>query len=241
MTDPVGRVRPRSPRRLLEELAGAAERLAATGRPRPRVTLHLTTGRDMAGRLVAVGEDGGAAVAALHIGGDADVAHVRDDLVAAVTVHEPVVPARSAADAPGRLELARQIVVRAQAAAAALGAELPIALDGAVAGDADLGAVGALLAILGDALAQVLADPLGVEAVKRQVDSLRLSAGDESSALLVGRVLAIRAARDELARWTPAELRAAIEKALQVWSAWFNRPGAIAPGSGGLRPRPPRR
>jgi hypothetical protein len=214
VADPVGRVRPRSPRRLLEELAGAAERLAATGRPRPRVTLHLTTGRDMVGRLVAVGEDGGSAVAAVHVGGDADVSHVRVDLVAAVTVHEPVVPARTATEAPGRLELARQVKARAQALAAALGAELPIALDEGVAGDADLRAVAALLAILDDALAAVLADPLGKDAVRTHVDSLRLSAGEESSARLVGRVLTIRAARDELAQWTPAELRAAIEKAL---------------------------
>jgi len=212
--DPVARVRPRSPRRLLEELAGAAERLAATGRPRPRVTLHLTTGRDLVGRLVAVGEDGGSAVAALHVGGDADLAHVRVDLVAAVTVHEPIVPARTAAPAPGRLELARQLKARSHALASALGAELPIALDEGVAGDPDLRAVAALLAILDDALAAVIADPMGKEAVTSQIESLRLGAGEESSARLVGRVLHLRAARDELAQWTPAELRAAIEKAL---------------------------
>jgi hypothetical protein len=212
--DPVGRVRPRSPRRLLEELAGTAERLAATGRPRPRITLHLTTGRDLVGRLVAFGDDGGSAIAAVHVGGDADIAHVRVDVVAAMTVHEPVVPARMAAEVPGRLELARQIKSRAQALASALGAELPIALDEGVAGDPDLRAVAALLAILDDAMAGVLADPLGKDAFRSQVDSVKLSAGEEWSARLIARVLTIRAARDELAQWTPAELRAAIEKAL---------------------------
>jgi hypothetical protein len=212
--DPVARVRARSPRRLLEELAGTAERLAASGRPRPRVTLHLTTGRDLVGRLVAVGEDGGAAVTALHVGGDADVAHVRVDLVAAVTVHEPVVPARTAAAAPGRLELARQVKSRSQSLSASLGAELPIALEEGVAGDPDLLAVAALLAVLDDAVAGVIADPLGKEAVRSQVGSLRLGAGEESSARLIDRVLHLRFARDELAQWTPSELRAAIEKAL---------------------------
>lgn len=214
MPDPIGRVSPRSPRRLLEELAGAAERLAATGRPLPRVTLHLANGRDLIGRLVAFGEDGGTAVAALHVGGDADLAHVRVDVVAAVTVHEPIAPARTAGDPPGRLELARQVKARARALAAALGAELPIALDEGLAGEADLRAVAALLAILDDALAGVLADPLGVDAVRRQVESIRLGAGEESSARLLGRALHLRAARDPLAQWTPAELRAAIESAL---------------------------
>ena len=213
-TDPVGRVRPRSPRRLLEELAGTAERLAATGRPRPRVTIHLTTGRDLLGRLVAFGEDGGSAVAVLHVGGDADVAHIRVDVVAAVTVHEPVMPARTAAEAPGRLELARQVAARAQALATALGAPLPIALDEGMAGDPDLRAVATLLAILDDALTPVLADPMGKQAIRDQVESLRLGAGEESSARLIGRVLHLRLSRDELAQWTPAELRAAIEKAL---------------------------
>jgi len=212
--DPVARVRPRSPRRLLEELAGAAERLAATGRPRPRVTLHLTTGRDLVGRLVAVGEDGGSAVAALHVGGDADLAHVRVDVVAAVTVHEPVVPARSTAPAPGRLELARQVAQRSQALASALGAELPIALEEGMSGDPDLRAVAALLAVLDDALAGIVADPLGKDAVRTQIASLRVGAGEESSARLVDRVLHLRFARDDLAQWTPPELRAAIEKAL---------------------------
>ena len=212
--DAVGRVRPRSPRRLLEELAGTAERLAASGRPRPRVTLHLTTGRDLVGRLVAFGDDGGSAIAAIHVGGDADVAHVRVDIIAALTVHEPVVPARAQADAPGRLELARQIKARGQALASALGSSMPIALDEGVAGDPDLRAVAALCAVLDDAMAGVLADPLGKDAFKGQVDSVKLSAGEQSSARLIARVLTIRFARDELAQWTPAELRAAIEKAL---------------------------
>jgi len=214
VADVIGRVKPRSPRRLLEDLAAAAERLAATGRPRPRVTLHLTTGRDMAGRLLAVGEDGGSAVAVLHVGGDTDLAHVRVELVAAVTVHEPIAPARTADEAPGRLELARQVAARSKSLAAALGAGMPIALDDVMVSDADLRAVAALLAVLDDALAGVLSDPLGVESMKREVDSLRLAAGEESSALVIGRVLHIRAARDELTRWTVAELRAAIERAL---------------------------
>jgi hypothetical protein len=212
--DPVGRVRPRSPRRLLEELAGAGARLAATGRPRPRVTLHLTTGRDLVGRLVTAGEDGGSAVATLHVGGDTDVAHVRIDMIAAVTVHEPVTPAHIATPAPGRLEVARQLKARTHALAATLGTELPIALEEGLTGDTDLRAVTALLALLDDALTAVIADPLGKQAVTTQVDSIRLGAGERSTAHLIDRTLHIRTARDPLAQWTPTELRAAIEKTL---------------------------
>jgi hypothetical protein len=212
--DPVGRVRPRSPRRLLEELASAGARLAATGRPRPRVTLHLTTGRDLVGRLVASGEDGGSAIATLHVGGDTDVAHVRIDTIAAVTVHEPIAPAPIATAAPGRLEVARQLKARSAAFAATLGTELPIALEEGVSGDTDLRAIAALLAILDDALAAVVADPLGKETVTTQLDSIRLGAGEHPTARLIDRTLHLRTARDPLAQWTPAELRAAIEKAL---------------------------
>lgn len=210
--DPFGRVLPRSPRRLLEELAGAAARLAAGGRPRPRVTLHLVSGRDLAGRLVGFGEDGGSAVALVHVGGDADVAHVRIDQVAAVTVHEPAQPARPV-EAPGRLELARRAAAREKALAAALGQALPIGLDAGVAGDADLNAVAALLAVLGDALAGVLADPLGVEAV-RQLGAILLGAADEPAVVRIGGELQLRGAREEARQWTAAELGAAIEKAV---------------------------
>jgi hypothetical protein len=210
--DSLGRVVPRSPRRLLEELAGAAARLAAGGKPRPRVTLHLVSGRDLAGRLVGFGEDGGSAVALVHVGGDADVAHVRIDQVAAVTVHEPLAPARPA-EAPGRLELARRAAAREKALAAALGQALPIALESGVAGDADLHAIAALIAVLGDALASVLADPLGVEAV-RQLGAIQLGAADEPTAIRVGAELQLRGARDEARQWTGSELRAAIEKAI---------------------------
>jgi hypothetical protein len=212
--DPVGRIRPRSPRRLLEELSSAGARLAATGRPRPRVTLHLTTGRDLVGRLVSAGEDGGSAVATLHVGGDTDVAHVRIDMIAAVTVHEPVTPAHIATAAPGRLEVARQLKARSQALASTLGTELPIALEDGTSSDTDLRAVSTLLALLDDALAAIVADPLGKEAVTTQLDSIRLGAGEQSTARLIDRALHIRTARDPLAQWTPAELRAAIEKTL---------------------------
>jgi hypothetical protein len=210
--DPLGRVAPRSPRRLLEELAAASGRLAAGGKPRPRVTLHMVSGRDLTGRLVGTGEDGGSAVALVHVGGDADVAHVRIDQVAAVTVHEPAAPARPV-EAPGRLDLARRAAAREKALAAALGQALPIALDGAVAGDADLHAVAALLAVLGDALAGVLGDPLGVEAI-RQLGAIQIGASDEPTAVRVGAELQLRGARDEARQWTASELRAAIERAV---------------------------
>jgi hypothetical protein len=129
-------------------------------------------------------------------------------------VHEPLAPAHTATAAPGRLEVARQLKARSSALAATLGTELPIALEEGTSGNTDLRAVTALLALLDDAFAAVVADPLGKQAVTTQLDSIRLGAGERSTARLIDRTLHIRTARDPLAQWTPAELRAAIEKAL---------------------------
>src|SRR5688572_4980814 len=110
---------PRAPRRILEELVARGQKAATTGKDRPLVTLLLTTGRDVTGRAVAIADDGGIAMIALHVGGPVSapaVTHVRIDHIVAVT-HDVATAKPPMADepAPGRLELTRAMVQPASA------------------------------------------------------------------------------------------------------------------------------
>ncbi|HEX7836828.1 MAG TPA: hypothetical protein VF469_05160, partial [Kofleriaceae bacterium] len=132
--DVTGELGPRSPRRLLEDLAQLARILAANGRARPEVELYLASGQLVKGRIAAVGDgdDRSGPIAVVIVGGTPRApatAYVRIDQVIAVTVADAGVLLRaptSDAPAPSRLELQRQASARGEALGARLGRALPV-------------------------------------------------------------------------------------------------------------------
>ena len=215
MTDALARLTARSPRRLLDELAARAQKAAAAGKDRPLVTVHLATGRDLVGRIVAVGDDGGIAVLALFVGGTLatpQVAHVRVDQVVAVT-HDPVAPRPASEDPPpGRLEIARALGERAAGLASRLARPVElVAADGL--GDDERRAVMAAIPIAAAVLGRLADDAMGREALAA-VTTVRLGAATHGSVRRDGATLTIEVPRAPDDAWDEAAMRAAVEKVL---------------------------
>lgn len=205
---------PRSPRHVLEDLAARGERAVAGGKERPNVTLELASGRQLQGRVVAVGDDGGLAMVLLHTGGTErapQVMQVRADHIVAVSyeVMREVAPDRSA---PGRLELSRMLTAGADDLAAALGKRLEVAtaepLD-----EAQRHAVAALAPALRQALVRLAADEMGREALNG-IAAVRVGAAHQRGAVKASGELHVDAPLSPGDEWTAAELQAALEKAL---------------------------
>lgn len=214
--DRLAELNPRAPRRLLDELAGKAARAAAQGKDRPQVTVMLATGRELAGRVVAIGDEGGVVVLALHVGGPASaptVTHVRVDQVIAVTVD--VAPDKPAFDGPppGRLELARALGDHAAALTSVLGGA-PVALSTAdPLGDDERHAVAAALPTLAKVLLALAADDLGKDAL-RGLAAIKVGAAGKGSVTQTAGTLSIDVPRSSDDAWDERAMRREIEKAL---------------------------
>lgn len=203
---------PQSPRRALEELAARGKRAAAAGHDRPVVSLELMSGRSLAGRCVAIAEDGGLSMVLLHMGGSErapQVMQVRLDQVVAVG-YEPVAQAQQPTGAaPGRLELSRGLAGVAEEVARVLGARLELVLA-EPADEPGRHAVAALVPVLRQALVRLAADAMGKEAL-RALASVQVGAGPRRAVMASRGSLRVEGAEEE---WTVSELVAAIEKAL---------------------------
>lgn len=208
----LGALVPQSPRRALEELVSRGQRAAAAGHERPGVSLELMSGRSLAGRCVAVSDDGGLTMVLLHTGGSErapQVMQVRLDQVVAVG-YEPVAPAlQSTGAAPGRLELARGLASVGEELARAAGARLELVLR-EPADDAGRRAVAALVPVLRQALLRLAGDAMGKDAL-RALASVQVGAGPRHAVVASGGALHVEGGDEE---WTVGELVAAIEKAL---------------------------
>jgi hypothetical protein len=215
-TDLLAKLVPRAPRRLLEELVERGQRAAATGKDRPLVTVLLAAGRDIVGRVVALRDDGGIAVCALHIGGSPaapQVAHIRVDQIAAIT-YDMVGDRPPLADepAPGRLELARALSERTASIAARLGATLSIAVHEPL-GEDDRRAVMAAIPTLEQVIGKLADDAIGKDAL-RTLTAVRLGASVRGGVRKDGTTLTIEVPRGAEDTWDEASMRAAVEKAL---------------------------
>lgn len=206
---------PQSPRRVLEELVARGRRAAAAGHERPAVSLELLSGRSLAGRCVAVADDGGLSMVLLHTGGSErapQVVQVRLDQVAAVG-YEPVSqPQQPTGAAPGRLELARGLAGVAEEVTRVLGARFELVLA-EPAEDAGRQAVAALVPVLRQALVRLAADAMGKDAL-RTLAAVQVGAGPRRAVTASGGSLRVEGAEEVGQEWTVSELVAAIEKAL---------------------------
>jgi len=163
--DVISELAPRSPLRLLEDLAQLAHGFAAIGRPRPEVELHLAGGSLVKGRLAAVGrgDDRSGPIAVVIVGGSQRApaaAYVRIDHVAAVTVGDAAIVVRAPVPVPSRLELERQIAVRSEPLARQLGYPLEVRLASELDDDSRR-AIAALVPVLYDVLGGIAEDRLG--------------------------------------------------------------------------------
>lgn len=207
-------IAPRSPRHVLEELVARGDRAAAGGKERPLVILELASGRQLQGRCISVGDDGGMAMALLHTGGSErapQVMHVRTDHVVAVT-YDLVKEAPPDQSAPGRLELLRLLSSGAEGLTAVLGKKLDVLLAEPL-DDAQRHAVAALVPSLRQVLTRLAGDAMGQEALSA-LASVRVGATTAGGVSKASGELHVDAALPPAAELTVAELQAAIEKAL---------------------------
>lgn len=206
---------PRSPRAILDELAARHRKaLARGGAPGPEVAVYLASGPIVVGRVLAVGDDRGAALAVLHISGDLAaprVVTVRVEQVIAIA-HDLLPPAAITAPAPGRLEVARALAAFAPAIASRLGIGLELRLADDL-DDAARHAVAAATPGLGALLTALAADDHG-RAALLMLTTVRVGAAVTGAVRRDGAVLVIDVPRSLDDAWTEAEARAAIERAL---------------------------
>lgn len=216
--DVLGTLEARAPRRLLEDLSVIARAHAANDRQRPEIEVQLTSGAQIRGRIVSVTDDRAGAVAMLYVGGQPrspSVAFVRIDQIAAVTVIDASLLVRvpiSEAPAPSRLDLQRQVAARADSLASAFGRAIPLELAGENDDD-DRRAIGVVLPVLVDVLLAVGSDEMGKSALEA-IESIEVSAWAHADVTKVGAKLVIHAPKLLTDAFTPASLRAAIEKVL---------------------------
>lgn len=199
---------PRSPLAVLEDLAHRAARAVAAGRGRPEVALYLASGPVVTGRLVAVGDERGASLVVLHVGGDVHAPRlvtVRGDQIVGVS-HELAAPIVDTGPAPGRLELARA------AASAAVDAGVAIAVTDGLP-DAGRRAVGLVLPRLGPLLAALRIDALGREALAA-ITTVKVGAAATGEVRRDGADLVIVVPDDPDAPWDDHALTTALERAL---------------------------
>jgi len=219
--DVTGDLNPRSPRRLLEDLAQLARVLAANGRARPEVELYLASGQVVKGRLAAVGDgdDRSGPIAVVIVGGTPRApatAYLRIDQVVAVTVADAGLLLRAPtvdAPAPSRLELQRQAAARGEGLVPRLGRALPVQLASDLDDDGRR-AVGALLPVLFDVLGGIAGDELGrlalgaIEVIEVGAAALAEFWKEPPDRLV------LRAPRIPSDAFTAATLRPALEKLL---------------------------
>jgi hypothetical protein len=213
----LAKLAPRAPRRILEELVARGQKAAVTGKDRPVVTLLLTTGRDVTGRAVAIADDGGLAVIALHVGGPISapqVTHVRVDQIVAVT-HDVTTPRPPMADepAPGRLELTRALAPHAAHLSSRIDHKLALVPNEPMDDD-DRRAVMATISLFAQVLGKLADDPMGTEAL-RHLSEIRLGAAAKGDVRTAGGgVLVVEVPRSSDDAWDERALKNAIEKAL---------------------------
>lgn len=211
---------PRHPHLLLEDLAVIAARASAGDAvAAPVITLHLQTGRELYGRLVAVRRDRSESVVLLAQDGQdrftTDEVHVLVTQVVAVTVHDASRLAQPTATepAPGRLELRRAAeAMRTRLAATGATFTVELALAGDLA-DADATAIAAALPPLEEALGLLLADAMG-KAALASITKLEIGAADAAEVTRTPSTLSVRAPRGFLERPTATGWRTELERAL---------------------------
>jgi hypothetical protein len=190
--------------RVLSELAALAARNRRGEDLRlPQVTLHLRSGRDLRGAVLAIGRDG----AVLFQASEADATHLSASSIEALTRHDVAGASRPpdvSKDAPTRLELRRR--------ASQLSPEAVIA-----EGDPDDDGRRALDALLGEletTLKEITSDPLGREAIAEKIQRIEVRLGSTAAASLTGGTLTLTTTVRWPSRLFGADLRARIESLL---------------------------
>jgi hypothetical protein len=218
MTDDIlGQLKPRSPRRVLDDLAPIARALAAHGRPQPEIELYLMSGQTLRGRFLGTGDDRDGTVVLVHVGGnqrEPAVAYLRADQLAAVVVVDASLLVRGPASdqpIPSKLELARQAAAKADTLASKLGRALKITIT---ADDDDARrAAGILLPMLVDVLVAIASDDMGKRALA-ELTSIELGAASPGEVARHERTLIVRAPKLLSDAFTLTRLRAEVEKLL---------------------------
>jgi hypothetical protein len=203
-------MRPQRLERLVSQLAARAERvLTDKNLPNPRITLHLQSGRDLQGSLLALSNDG--AASSLTLLRDTDsrfgqtVTHVPLQHIEAITIHDAhlLEAPTNQQPVPSKLELRRRAKEWQE--------RLQLEIQSAWA-DADLEPLAALLELLGPLFQDLLSEPMGREALQQKVHQVRLEVQGEPSIKLEAMTLVIATTRALSTRLNTAALRSSIEQ-----------------------------
>jgi hypothetical protein len=211
---------PASVASVLESLSALSARVRA-GLPieRPLVTLHLRSGRDLTGAVLAVADERlrGAQVL-LHVAGTSraaeEVVFVAVAEVEALRLHDAraLDAAPKAGDVPTPLEAKRRAAALGKSIGEIVGAAIEVELQGTA--DALLEPLGALLAQVDEVMRAVAKDDMGREAVRTKIARVRLTVREATGVELRDKVLTITTTQGGIKRWTVEGLRAAIEGVL---------------------------
>lgn len=208
MTDPRRRalwaIEPQSIDRVLNELASLAEREKRGDEVHvPSVTLHLRSGRDVRGAVLALGRES----SVLFQSGDGDAMHLASSSIEALTRHDVARAARApdlSKEAPTKLELRRRTAALSP----------PTAIAEEDPDDDARRALDALVTELSALLASLAEDPLGREAIAEKIARIELRLGSAAAVSLSGGTLTLTTTAVWPSRLFGADLRARIESLL---------------------------
>ena len=183
----------------------------------PRVTLHLTSGRDLSGWLLDVADDAGVSVALLRLEHrdttDISLVHVPIIAVQALTVRAATRLEQPTAALPKVTRLALRRSMSAMVARLhALGATLEITLPDEPS-ETDLEPLHSALQPLEQALSAILSDETGRQALAA-ISSLHLAVGDEPAVDVSQSDCHVRVAHRFGKRLTAAQWQERLERVL---------------------------
>jgi hypothetical protein len=215
---------------LLSELAALRRREKGGEAVRvPFVTLHLRTGRNFTGRVIKLADDkrGGQTVLFQDTGLDLrspryDVVHFASTLVEAITVHDAhtlETPPSSVlrGPTPSKLELKRKIVALEQDLSGRMeGASLSIEIMWDTVPDSEdaLVVVQDLVGETEHVLRDLLADPMGLEAIRQKLRKVAIQVGAHASSKMTGTTLTLVTSASWNDRLSKDVLRSGLEKGL---------------------------
>lgn len=230
--DLLARLQARDPLEVIEELARYGKDKSGEA---PGVTLYLSNGANVRGRIIDLAERTfqGSRVLAIQVIGDSgvpndEVFYVRTDVIKAVTVHRAgsfinilssgAIDAIPSGPPPTQLDFKRRISQFSKKLSEALGGDIGVTVDWpGIPGDSEAQwSFSNLLDEGFEAIDGILSDPMGKDEMKRRIGEISIIQGEEKSICLQDNVLIIKAnlKKGKSGRFDRREIIEMIEKLL---------------------------
>jgi hypothetical protein len=211
---------PKTIDRLLGELADLASRAKRGEELRlPVVTMHLRSGRDLFGHVLAVGRDSSVLFHSIgrdHRSLDYDAVHLASSSIEAVTRHDVQNVGRApdlSKDAPTKLELKRK-GASLESTFGELGAKLSINFGDSELDEDQRRSLADLIEELSRIFGELLGDELGKEAIAQKIERLELRLGSSAEVSLSEKTMTFSTTSSWPSRLFGPQMKAKIEALL---------------------------